>query len=269
MQGTENDDTYVQPLAQASQWITYNAHGGNDTIRLYNGSVAPGAGLDWVEKLASTEWWQRVEVMYGDSPAGVTVDLAAGWADDGWGTRDTLIGVSAVHGNWHDDRLFGSAEDNIFYPNGGRDLIDGRGGMDTVFLPWINGAPATIDKFNIVVSIDGRSATITMPSDPGFRLDLTDVERIAPQWEQWFILADYIDPKAMGEQGLTGNNGQRWNAAGALGTAVNVSYSFVESAPASGPRDRSRSVQNIARTASAARGYTYCHASAASMVQRG
>ena len=64
----------------------------------------------------------------------VTVDLEAGYAIDGEGGRDILIGIKGVHGSGQDDRLLGDAKNNTFWPNGGINYVDGRGGEDLVIL---------------------------------------------------------------------------------------------------------------------------------------
>lgn len=236
--GTEQADTYDQSSSGPGDWLTYRGLGGNDTIRMYSGTAAPGAGIDVVEHLISADWWRNLEVAYWDAPAGVLVDLAAGWADDGWGTRDTLLGtISGAHGSWHDDRFIGSAFDNQFWPNGGHDQIDGGSGTDSVGLGWQAGDPTDLSNYQVTVSTDGLRATISSKTDANLRYELSNIERLN-YWDgstsHAFELADFIDPKALAEQGLTGASTQRWNAAAAMGSAVTVSVSFVEVAPGSG-----------------------------------
>lgn len=71
---------------------------------------------------------------YINAPAGVVVDLAAGEAQDGWGTVDTLININQVRGSVFDDVLLGSdaTYTELFEGRQGNDLIDGRGGIDVV-----------------------------------------------------------------------------------------------------------------------------------------
>ena len=235
--GTEQADIYDQTAQGPGEWNTYRGLGGNDTIRMFNGTAAPGAGVDTVEHLQSADTWRVLEVAYWDSPKGIVVDLAAGWADDGWGTRDTLIDVSGVHGSGRDDRMFGNAKDNTFYPNGGHDTVDGRDGTDTVGLPWNAGDPLDLSNFNIVLSTDAKQATITSKTDKNLLYELTSIERLQfwnGSTQTVFDIAAFINPKTMAEQGLTGSNAQRWNAATAVGTAVNVTFSFAEIAPMAG-----------------------------------
>ena len=62
--------------------------------------------------------------------AGVTVDLTAGTAIDGFGRTDTLISIEAVRGTQYVDRLTGSAVANRLRGEGGNDILDGRAGND-------------------------------------------------------------------------------------------------------------------------------------------
>ena len=62
--------------------------------------------------------------------AGVTVDLTAGTAIDGFGRTDTLISIEAARGTDYVDRLTGSAVANRLRGEGGNDILDGRAGDD-------------------------------------------------------------------------------------------------------------------------------------------
>jgi Ca2+-binding RTX toxin-like protein len=232
--GTAGADLYDQQKLAISDWIDYYALAGDDVVRMYRGSVNPGAGNDTVEKLAGANW-EKLAVRYWDAPAGVVVDLAAGTAQDGYGGTDKLINVDDVHSGGNNDRLYGSAADNLFSPGGGQDVVDGRGGQDTVILPWVNGHVPTLADLRIEVSLDGTRATITAPLDAGFRLDLSNIERIALDWDQpRQLLTDFITAQQVAQQAIVAGDSLRWNAGAALGAAVNVSYSFVGTAPASG-----------------------------------
>ena len=236
IRGTEQDDSYDLTAAGPTEWHDYYGLGGNDLIRMWSGQVIGGPGNDRIEQIPSTDLWNTLSVAYWDAPAGAVVDLAAGTAQDGWGTVDTLIGVDDVNGGGRDDRFYGNADANSFSPGGGKDLIDGRGGLDSLTLSYINGSLLTLGDLSISVSIDGRSATLTTPRATSFRLDLIDVERFRFDWDLPFMnLADFISPFALASQGLVGLAEQRWNASSAVGTATSVSFSFVETAPTSGP----------------------------------
>lgn len=238
--GTEGADVYDQKALGVTDWLTYYGLGGDDDIRMFKGSATPGAGNDRVEKYATTNMWDTLSVNYWDAPwwekkLGIVVDLAAGYAEDGWGTRDTLINVDGVNTGNTDDKLYGSATNNQFSTGHGRDFVDGRGGIDTLILPWVGGAVATWDKLDIVVSVDGRNARITSPLEPNWVLELRDVERIALDWGQPFTdIASFITPQSQAREAIAAGGALRWNAGASFGTAATVSYSFVTSAPAGG-----------------------------------
>lgn len=234
--GTSGNDTYDQGSTPGNDWFDYYGEAGNDTIRMFQGQAIGGPGNDLIERKASADWWRQLGVAYWDAPAGVVVDLAAGWAQDGWGTTDTLIGVNHVNTGWWNDQVWGNAADNRFSSGSGHDTFDGRGGVDTLILPWVRpNAPGTWDDFVVTVSTDGRHVTITSPLDPRLLLELTDIEYIATNWDQPTVdVGSFIDPFDMAEEALVGTEAQRWNAAMPMGSAVTVTFSFVESAPASG-----------------------------------
>ncbi len=239
---TEQADTCEQAsTAQGptGDWNNYFGKGGVDTIRLYFGTAIGGPGADTIEhRVFPGQSWHQVQIGYWDSPTGVVVDLAGGYADDGFGTRDTLIGViNGAHGSWHDDQFRGDANDNYFWPNGGHDMIDGRDGRDGAGVPWNVGEAHDLSGLNITVSTDARHVTITSKSDQNLRYELTDIEYLS-YWENGtthtFEIADYLNPATLAEQALTGASSQRWNASQSVGSTVTVSYSFVDIAPTSG-----------------------------------
>jgi len=269
--GTESADTYDESTnSPGNDRHNYFGKGGNDTIRMYQGTAIGGPGNDIIEGLVSTDWWRSLSVAYWDSPAGINVDLAAGWADDGWGTRDTLIGViSGVHGSWRDDIMRGSATNNFFWANGGKDTIDGRGGNDIVGLGWQKGDPRDLSQYNIVVSSDGIRATITSKTDANLRYELTNIEKLS-FWDGSinveFEIGSFIQQINLATQGLVAAGNQRWNSTSPLGTATTVTYSFVKTAPLNGPGSNgfraftpaeSQLVRDILNATSAVTGLTF------------
>lgn len=108
--------------------------GGRDTFRGSQGNdtIDGGDGDDRVE-------YQRDADRGG--PAGVTVDLAAGTATDGFGNTDTLIDIEDVRGtdqadviagNDADNDIQGLAGDDLLQGGAGRDFIEGGAGNDTI-----------------------------------------------------------------------------------------------------------------------------------------
>ncbi|MGO1074610.1 hypothetical protein [Inquilinus sp. CA228] len=93
---------------------------GNDTLRGGAGADAldGGTGID----MAS----------YAGSAGQVSVDLAAGAANGGDGTGDTLTGIEGVIGSILNDSLLGDAEDNVLHGDAGNDTLIGRAGDDVL-----------------------------------------------------------------------------------------------------------------------------------------
>ncbi|PJI45393.1 MAG: calcium-binding protein [Rhizobium sp.] len=88
------------------------------------------------------------DIYYGARFEGVTVNLTAGTAIDGFGRTDTLINIEAVVGSDFADRLTGSAVANRLRGEDGNDMLNGRGGNDTL----IGGDGRDIFVFNAPLS---------------------------------------------------------------------------------------------------------------------
>jgi hypothetical protein len=233
---TKNNDNYTQLAQNKDEWNDIFGDEGNDVIKLYNGQVIGGPGADRIEKVAGAEPWRGLTAAYWDSPGPITADLEAGYADDGWGTRDTLVGVTGISSGWNDANLKGSAADNDFYLGGGVNVVDGRGGYDSAWLPELAQGHTSWSDFNIRVSIDGLSAVITSPLRPEFSLNISNIEAlgVAGTWDEKVPLANFIKPADLAHDGLIAGDAYRWNAGAAMGTPQQLTYSFVATAPASG-----------------------------------
>lgn len=235
---SDGTDGYTQDINKKDEWNNYYGKKGDDIIKVYQGAVIGGSGADIIERLfISNELWRSVQLAYWDSPGDVTVDLQEGWADDGWGDRDTLIGIRDVQGTWRaNNTLLGNSDDNQFHISGNNNVVDGRGGNDLVYLPWFNGVAPSINQFEIKVSIDGLSAVISIQGQDNFSATVSNVETlvIGGTVEQRYQLSDFIKPADMAIDGLVAGINNRWNVQSELGTAVELSFSFVTSAPSSG-----------------------------------
>jgi len=106
----------------------YGEAGDDRLISVTLTNLVGGQGNDTLEGggLAMAVYWPAT------SP--VTLDLEAGYADDGQGGRDVLVGIKGAHGSDQDDRFYGDRNNNVFWPNGGTNYVDGRGGEDLVIL---------------------------------------------------------------------------------------------------------------------------------------
>jgi hypothetical protein len=230
---TDGKDNYTQTDKEA--WDTYWGLEGDDTIKVYQGGVVGGPGNDRIERIATTDTWRSVAVNYWDTWQSIYVDLTAGYANDNWGGRDTLIGIDSVAFGWEGGTGIGNANQNTFWlGGGGLHTLDGRAGDDTFWLPQFdNGSHA---DFIFDISIDGKTATITNAAQPQFMAVVSNFERFGygGDWNVTYELSSLIKPSDTAIKGLVAADANRWNAAGALGTAVEMSYSFVAKAPASG-----------------------------------
>jgi len=243
------NDVYTQ--TEADRAVNNNVFGedGNDVIRLYGGTAVGGRGNDTITRLVfPNEPWRYAAVAYWGSPKGVRVDLVEGWAEDGFGGRDTLVNFNNVIGDGFDDWFRGNDNDNRFTTNGGTDTVIGGGGIDTVN-PWYQATDVfrmpLLSELKIQVSLDGNSAVIESIVGRPFKVSTTEVERIG-LWDGTFDangnrrevsypLLDFITPQQMAEQAVAAGGGLRWNAAAPLGTPVTLNFSFVTQAPGSGP----------------------------------
>ncbi|SPF81790.1 calcium-binding protein [Pseudoprimorskyibacter insulae] len=102
---------------------------GNDSLSGGGGEdeLSGGAGVDTLNGGAG-----RDLARYRDSTSGVVVDLAAGQAQDGFGTSDTLIDIEGAHGSDFGDTLRGDTGDNELFGFDGDDTIQGSLGNDTL-----------------------------------------------------------------------------------------------------------------------------------------
>jgi serralysin len=103
--GTDSDD-----------WIY--GKGGNDRLKGYGGAdyLDGGAGID--------------TVYYGDSTAGVAVNLATGRGYGGSAEGDRLVSIEYVFGSFHNDTITGNDANNELYGLNGNDVLKGAGGAD-------------------------------------------------------------------------------------------------------------------------------------------
>lgn len=219
--GTDGPDVLNQTeLGVADSSFIYGL-AGDDRITVSGGGAVGGRGNDTIIGVPG----KLGGAAYFDNIVGVVADLATGVVQDGWGGVDTLIDIRHLHGSSRDDTLFGSANDDRFAPNGGHDRIDGRAGFDVV---WFGGKPA---DYRVDVSTDGNSAVVSSRTDSRYVTELSNIERIEYQSGDFALVADLIDPVKLATQGLIAGEALRWNVGQPRGTPVEISFSFMASAP--------------------------------------
>ncbi len=116
------------------------AGGGNDNISDGAGddTVYGGAGRDTFYAGSGADAYfggeGRDAILFNDSDAGVTVDLAAGTGAGGYAQGDTYDGIERAYGSMHGDTLIGNDGDNTLNGGGGADVLVGGLGDD-----WLTG----------------------------------------------------------------------------------------------------------------------------------
>ena len=235
IRGTPNKD-----VVTVKSGDTYHGEDGDDEITLLNGSTGQGnAGNDIIKVVAEATW---ATVWYWWSPGVIYVDLEAGYALDGYGTRDTLINVRNVHGfQRNGDKGFGTAFADDFYLNSSRDrkpglvTIDGRGGFDKVTIGYTES-----DNFGQVIvstSVDGRLVKVYNANNPDFIFELRNIEQfqVYDRVLQKNIVYDFSEFRNLSRAGeeilLRGNMG--WQTIGP-GEQTKLTFSFLKQTPVSG-----------------------------------
>lgn len=112
--------------------------GGEDSITATTAQVQGGAGNDTISGSATTI------VVYWNSPAGISANLATGIVQDGYGGTDRLNGIHFIHGSGFSDTLTGSATNDSFHGHGGSDHIVGGGGVDEVRYLFVKSTDAVL-----------------------------------------------------------------------------------------------------------------------------
>lgn len=108
---------------------------GNDRFTGGSGAdfVDPGAGRDTVNGGGAYDTLAYNQATYDTAATrGVVVDAVTGIAIDPYGQRDSFANFEEYQGTRFHDVLRGSAKDESFHGNRGRDTIDGRGGIDAI-----------------------------------------------------------------------------------------------------------------------------------------
>ncbi len=219
---------------------TYHGEEGDDEITLLEGSTGQGnAGNDKITVADNAKW---ATVWYWWSPGVIFVDLEAGYALDGYGSRDTLINVHNVQGfQRNGDKGYGTAIDDSFYLGSnwerrpGSVYIDGKGGIDQVgmgYNPDDNFGPVVVN-----VSADGRLVKIHNANYPSFVYELHNIERFnvwnhLTKSNQDYDLLALRDLSRAGEQILL-RGAQGWQTQ-VNGSHTAITYSFMTQAPISG-----------------------------------
>ncbi|WP_442581293.1 calcium-binding protein [Mesorhizobium sp. ASY16-5R] len=110
-------------------------HAGNDVLKGGGGDdyVDGGQGDDTFDGGAGFDTLSFQFAYYDDAALrGIVLNAQAGTVNDAWGNSETFTGFEQYRGTQFADTLNGSSSDEQFIGYGGRDKIDGKGGIDEV-----------------------------------------------------------------------------------------------------------------------------------------
>ena len=241
IKGTSGKDIYT-----VKNGDNYDALEGDDEITFEKGGTATGGPGNDKFIVPQGFMWYDATVWYWGSNKPIYIDLEAGYALDGFGTRDTLINVHKIDGFKQDgDQAYGSSGADAFwvgpwtwnYRNGqkGLILIDGRGGNDQVTL----GLTPNQNQGDLIlqVSADARKLVAYQTNSPGFIYEFRNIEKFYT-WNndtkinKSYDLMSLIDISKIGEETLL-RSYKGWQTAES-GNTVPLTYSFLSQAPATG-----------------------------------
>lgn len=106
---------------------TIRGLGGNDFFRAGPGDniLKGGTGVD--QLVYDTDWWTSAP-----QTGGVVLDAGHGTARNPWGGHDRISGFEEFTGSNQSDRMVGSWRADKFASLAGSDVLNGRGGVDTI-----------------------------------------------------------------------------------------------------------------------------------------
>lgn len=130
--GATGDDTFFAGAGNDSLYGwdgDDRLHGGagNDVLSGMNGNdvLDGGAGADQIDGGSGFDL-----VDYGNSNAGVNINLTASSQSGGFAAGDKLVGVESVWGSRFSDTIIGDAGYNVIHGGDGNDLLGGGAGFD-------------------------------------------------------------------------------------------------------------------------------------------
>ncbi len=233
---TEGDDNYE--YAKGKSWVNIFALGGKDKIIIHgNANVVGGPGDDII--INDDLEWTGGSATYWTSPSAIYVDLEAGYALDGFGTRDTLVNIRMVNSSGQNgDVVLGTNRSDDLWANGfdwgnrspGSMRADLRGGVDT-----LNFYGNSIHTLKVDITADGKTITVTAPN--GYSGVFSNVEAIrfkqnnnGVESEQIYSVKDLIDFSKVGAATLIDKKTDGWSN----GAPKALTFSFMSAAPTYG-----------------------------------
>jgi hypothetical protein len=233
---TEGDDTYEH--TKGKEWVNIRGLGGKDKITIHgNANVVGDAGDDTI--INDVFEWISGGVAYWGAPSSIYVDLEAGYALDGYGTRDTLVNIRSVFTSGRGgDVVLGSSKSDEVWASGfesnnnstGSLSVDLRGGNDLIV--FYN---QRFENLKIEVSADSKTVVVTTPS--GRVGTFTNVEGLRfkqpndnGETVQNYNVKELIDFSKVGSDTLIDKRSDGWSN----GSPKSLTFSFMTAAPSYG-----------------------------------
>ena len=179
--GSGPNFTFVPTSVVVAASGSSSSASGTDAFNIIFGTGADdilsgGAGLDIIIGDKGNDTASYAYLNGGTD--GVDVDLARRAATVNDGDVDILSGIENVIGSDNSDILKGNSVANVFTPGGGNDIIDGRGGDDTIILAgraedWnIVANPAGYDSSETWITFRNGTDTVTFRNIETLRFTL-------------------------------------------------------------------------------------------------
>ena len=238
---SNNPDIYLTPLVtnftyKTNNWVAIYAGPSSQTITLNNdANVCIFYGLPTSTFTIINNASPNARVSFGGGQA-TTVDLQAGTAISPQGSSVNLQNFHHVNINGNNgDQAYGTAGndwfDIYFNQKNGSGLIDGRGGINTIYL-W----DTPIGNLTVTnVAADASSATI---SYNGYTYNLKNIQIFQFNYPDGskntsVSVSSLIDFSKLGEQTLLSSSRAGWNSTNP-GQPLTLNYSFLQAVPAAG-----------------------------------
>jgi hypothetical protein len=233
---TEGDDTYEH--TKGKEWVNIRGLGGKDKITIHgNSNVVGDAGDDTI--INDVFDWVSGGAAYWSSPSSIFVDLEAGYALDGFGTRDTLVNIRSVFTSGREgDVVLGSSKSDEVWASGfesnnnstGSLRVDLRGGNDVIV--FYN---QRFENLKVEVSADAKTVMVTTPS--GRIGTFTNVEGLRfkqptnnGETVQNYSVKELIDFSKVGAGALIDKRSDGWSN----GSPMSLTFSFMTATPTYG-----------------------------------
>ena len=193
--------TPLKDIVTVKAGDVYYGEEGDDEITLEKDAVGTGsAGNDTIIVAAGLKY-SDAAVRYWTSPSTILVDMEAGYALDGFGSRDTLVNVHRVEGFARNgDKGLGSSAEDFFWigasvwNKSGLIYIDGRAGQDRVSIGF--NSNDNLGKLIFDVSADGRAIKVHNENLPNFVYELRNIEFLST-WDYGLNQHAEYDLKSM------------------------------------------------------------------------